>query len=213
MQSLSKHEFDARARKELLEVYDNTPRCEGLIFVMQVSIPHERASDMKLRVGYIQDSDNEKTYVWANVCHNADVFFYKDNTRLPAAALKHVSFQEPMRTLTGQLKDPRARRLHTYIYFLFEAKGGYGTFVEGKNLRFEYFKAGCKRIADARRNVFYGFAQELRIDFLGEDDEGYESDNGAVPVQQIAGMKRGHDGYGDTGNLPTHHSFDALVFS
>jgi hypothetical protein len=82
----------------------------------------------------------------------------------PAKGLKYINFHDPLRTLAGNKKDLRPRRLNTYSYFLFMNKEALGEFAQDKNISFSRLKAGCKRIANAKDKGLYGVAQELRTD-------------------------------------------------
>ncbi|KAH5016183.1 hypothetical protein HBI23_024230 [Parastagonospora nodorum] len=189
MELLTKHEFDTRARKNMPDTYDTLPRTEGLIFGMQIDVRHDRASGMKLRIGTIEDNDGTKTWIWAIVCHNSDVYFYKEHEKLTALDLKHAELIEPMRTVAGKFKDPKANRLRSYICFLFMVKGVYARFVEGRCVSFKGFEAACKRISDAKRNGFYNLESKLRLAELDEGDRGYESEAVVATL-----TKRGGDG-------------------
>lgn len=127
---------------------------QGHIFAMQTHVFHERAAGMKLRVGYVQERGSS-VLIWAIVTFGHGIMFYKNNEVFPVSALPNVTFDEPMCTLAGKLKDPKFRRLRSFIQFIFLEKGVIVRWMEGSGITFARFRLGYERIAAAKRNKFY----------------------------------------------------------
>jgi hypothetical protein len=71
--------------------------------------------------------------------------------------------------------------------------------VWSKNVSFNRFWSGCKRIAYMKRNGLYGVAQDLRGGEVGLADEGYETEDDEDEVQEITSAAHEHDGRGEAG--------------